>query len=95
MLKTSETYKLPFIPANLMLAMFITKVEESLMGIKAAATVSSQDMLGFPGSSNIGGSDYRGTQLFIKPVEKRGGSEMMSSVGTGRKRHKDDQIIEE
>jgi len=58
-----------------MLAMFITKVEESLMGIETAATMLSRDVLGFPGSSDIGGSDYGRTQLVIEPAEKKGRSE--------------------
>jgi len=90
-LDASGVYKLPFVPANLMLTMFVTRVEESLMSIEAAATTSSRDILGFPDSSDIGGSDYGGTQLHIRPIEKRGRSETMSSVGAGHKRRKDDQ----
>ncbi|EDR00698.1 uncharacterized protein LACBIDRAFT_333943 [Laccaria bicolor S238N-H82] len=73
--------KLPFVPANLMLAMFIMKAEEALMGIETAVTASSPDELGFLGSSDIGGSEYEGTQLFVRPTEKRGRSETMSSAG--------------
>ena len=68
--EASGTYKLPFVPANLMLAMFIMKVEEALMGIETAVTVSSRDELGFPGSSNIRGLEYSGTQLLVRPTEK-------------------------
>jgi len=37
--------------------------------------ISSRDVLGFPDSGDIGGSDYGRTQLFnvfIRPVEKKG-----------------------
>ena len=39
--------------ANPMLVMFVTNVEENLMSIEAAATISSRDVLGFPDSSDI------------------------------------------
>jgi len=61
------------------------------MGIEAAATLSSRDMLGFPGSSDIAGSDYGGTPLFVRPAEKRGRSETIGSVGVGNTRRKDGQ----
>ena len=83
--EVSETYRLPFVSDNLLLAMFITKVEEALVGIETSVTASSQDELGFPGSSDIGGSEYGETQLFIRPTEKRGRSETMSSAGVGEK----------
>ena len=92
--EASGTYKLPFVPANLMLAMFITKAEEALVGIETAVTASSQDELGFPGSSDIGGSEYGGTQLLVRPTEKRGQSETMSSAGVGKKRPREDRLDE-
>ena len=93
--EASGIYKLPFIPANLMLAMFIMKVEEALVGIETAVTVSSWDELGFPGSSDIGGLEYGGTQLLIRPTEKQGWSETMSSAGIGKKRQREDRLDEQ
>ena len=46
-------------------------------------------------SSDIGGSEYGGTQLFVRPTEKRGWSEMMSSAGVGEKRQREDQLDEQ
>ena len=77
-----------------MLAMFITKVEEALVGIETAVTASSRDELGFPGSSDIGASEYGGTQLFVRPIEKQGRSKTMSSAGVRKKRRREDQLDE-
>ena len=44
----SGGYQLPFFPAKPMLTMFISRLEESLMGIEVASTSLNRQMLNFP-----------------------------------------------
>ena len=45
-----------------------------------------------PPSSDIGGSEYGGSQPFVRPTKKRGWSETMSFEGVGKKGQREDQL---
>jgi len=65
----SGGYQLPFFLAKLMLTMFISRLEESLMGIEVASTLLNRQM-NFSTSNEAGGSNYGGTQMLVFQHEK-------------------------
>jgi hypothetical protein len=81
----SNSYKLPRIPGELMVSMFIERKEEELMDIEAAVTKNWRDKHGIPGSDDIKGIEKENSVN----QEKRERSSTMSSVGRKGKRRKE------
>ncbi|KAF8878672.1 hypothetical protein CPB84DRAFT_1793958 [Gymnopilus junonius] len=76
------TYKLPLIPPEMLIDMFVSRLEEQRLGIEGKVTMAYREEDELPGSDDI-------AALMNEPSTKRGRAETLSVVEPDRKRRKE------